>query len=193
MDNLNNPAIKIDNQAGLIKNGLYIESPNQDSRPNNELPGLVVVHGISLPPNQFGGEGITQLFTNSLDPKGHPYYEKIHHLKVSAHALIRRDGQIIQYVPFHKRAWHAGVSEFEGRERCNDYSIGIELEGTDTTEYTESQYKALADLIKALWQAYPSLKDKKVVGHCHIAPGRKTDPGESFVWNALNRLLETKA
>ncbi|BCN93538.1 N-acetyl-anhydromuranmyl-L-alanine amidase [Thiomicrorhabdus immobilis] len=185
--------LRVDNQTGLIEGGQFIESPNQDLRPNDELPGLVVVHGISLPPNQFGGEGITQLFTNTLNPKEHPYYQTIQHLTVSAHALIRRDGQIIQYVPFHKRAWHAGLSEYEGRERCNDFSIGIELEGTDSTCYTASQYHALAGLIKALWQAYPSLKDRKVVGHSDIAPGRKTDPGDYFLWSSLNRLTETEA
>lgn len=185
--------LEVNNQTGLIEGGHFIESPNQDLRPNDELPGLVVVHGISLPPNQFGGEGITQLFTNALNPKEHPYYEAIQHLTVSAHALIRRDGQIIQYVPFHKRAWHAGLSEFEGRERCNDFSIGIELEGTDATPYTASQYQALANLIKALWLAYPSLKEQKVVGHSDIAPGRKTDPGDYFLWSALKRLIATNA
>jgi len=192
-DNLNNTELVVDKDSGLIVNGEFILSPNHDLRPNTELPSLVVVHGISLPPNQFGGDGITQLFTNTLNPQEHPYYESIQNLKVSAHVLIRRDGQVIQYVPFHKRAWHAGISEFEGRERCNDFSIGIELEGTDTTNYTASQYDALSKVIKALWQAYPTLKDKNVVGHCDIAPGRKTDPGIYFMWAALNRLLETQA
>jgi len=182
--------LKVNNQSGLIENGNYIASPNCDDRPNHELPGLVVVHGISLPPNQFGGEGITQLFTNQLNPKEHPYYEAIQGLRVSAHALIRRDGQIIQYVPFHQRAWHAGLSEYEGRERCNDFSIGIELEGTDTTPYTAAQYASLSKLIKGLWSAYPTLKQKQVVGHNDIAPGRKTDPGEYFMWDSLNRLLQ---
>lgn len=182
--------LKVNNQSGLIENGNYIASPNQDERPNNELPGLVVVHGISLPPNQFGGEGITQLFTNQLNPKDHPYYETIQGLRVSAHALIRRDGQIIQYVPFQQRAWHAGLSEYKGRERCNDFSIGIELEGTDTTPYTAAQYASLSALIKGLWDAYPTLQQKLVVGHSDIAPGRKTDPGEYFMWDSLNRLLK---
>ena len=190
-DAANSANLQIDSESGLIVNGQYIQSPNHDLRPNDELPGLVVVHGISLPPNQFGGEGITQLFTNTLNPKEHPYYETIQGLKVSAHALIRRDGTIIQYVPFHKRAWHAGLSEFEGREKCNDYSIGIELEGTDSTCYTASQYDALADLVKGLWSAYPSLKNKKIVGHNDIAPGRKTDPGAYFMWSSLQRLLES--
>lgn len=185
-----NTNIQVDNVSGLIVKGHFIASPNHDCRPDNELPGLVVVHGISLPPNEFGGEGITQLFTNTLNPEEHPYYASIQNLKVSAHALIRRDGEVIQYVPFHKRAWHAGVSEYAGRTKCNDFSIGIELEGTDDTRYTAAQYEALSHLIKALWQAYPSLQNKQVVGHCDIAPGRKTDPGESFSWSELNRLLE---
>lgn len=177
--------------TGLLVDNEFIESPNFDDRPNQELPGLIVVHGISLPPNQFGGEGINQLFTNQLDPNEDPYYETIQHLKVSAHALIRRDGRIVQYVPFHKRAWHAGVSEYAGRKSCNDFSIGIELEGTDKTPYTARQYKSLSILIKALWKAYPSIKKENVVGHSDIAPGRKTDPGEFFMWTSLNRLLET--
>ncbi|MDX1352861.1 MAG: 1,6-anhydro-N-acetylmuramyl-L-alanine amidase AmpD [Thiomicrorhabdus sp.] len=187
----NNSPITVNKKTGLIDGGCYIASPNFDERPKQELPGLVVVHGISLPPNQFGGEGINQLFTNQLDPTEHPYYESIEHLKVSAHALIRRDGQIIQYVPFHKRAWHAGVSSFQGRERCNDFSIGIELEGTDQTCYTASQYHALANLIRALWKTYPSIQKENLVGHCDIAPGRKTDPGDYFMWSSLNRLLES--
>jgi len=192
MDNLINTELVVDKDSGLIVNGQFILSPNHDLRPNAELPSLVVVHGISLPPNQFGGDGITQLFTNTLNPQEHPYYESIQNLKVSAHVLIRRDGQVVQYVPFHKRAWHAGLSEFDGRTRCNDFSIGIELEGTDNTNYTAAQYDALSKLIKALWQAYPTLKDKNVVGHSDIAPGRKTDPGDYFMWAALNRLLETQ-
>jgi len=182
--------IEVDKASGIIKGGEFIASPNFDLRPNNERPGLVVVHGISLPPNQFGGPAITQLFTNSLNPEEHPYYETIKNLKVSAHALVRRNGQIIQYVPFDKRAWHAGLSSFGGREKCNDFSIGIELEGTDNTCYTAAQYHALSSLIRGLWKAYPSLHEKHVVGHNEIAPGRKTDPGDYFMWPALDRLLD---
>lgn len=184
---------QIDAETGVCKQAEFIESPNFDSRPENELPQLIVVHGISLPPNQFGGQGITQLFTNQLNPEEDPYFEAIKDLRVSAHALIRRNGSLMQFVPFHERAWHAGVSEFKGRSRCNDFSIGIELEGTDQTCYTAIQYEVLSELIKSLWQAYPSLHERHVVGHCDIAPGRKTDPGEYFQWQALNRLLEVKS
>ncbi|MDG6778144.1 1,6-anhydro-N-acetylmuramyl-L-alanine amidase AmpD [Thiomicrorhabdus sp. zzn3] len=180
---------QVDPKSGLCQQAEYIKSPNYDERPQGCLPELIVVHGISLPPAQFGGEAITKLFTNALDPHEDPYFAKIKDLKVSAHALIRRDGHLIQYVPFHCRAWHAGVSEFNGRERCNDFSIGIELEGTDHTCYTAKQYEVLAELIKGLWQAYPGLQSHQVVGHSDIAPGRKTDPGAYFQWSALERLL----
>lgn len=183
-------SFQINTETGLCKQADFIESPNFDSRPGNEQPQLIVVHGISLPPNQFGGQGITQLFTNQLDPNEDPYFETIKDLRVSAHALIRRDGALLQFVPFHERAWHAGVSEFKGRSRCNDFSIGIELEGTDDTCYTSIQYDVLSELIQGLWQAYPSLHERQVVGHCDIAPGRKTDPGEFFQWQSLNRMLE---
>lgn len=182
-------SLNVNAHSGVCVEAEFIRSPNADARPNDELPSLVVVHGISLPPNQFGGEAITQLFTNQLDPNEDPYFEKIKDLKVSAHALIRRDGHLIQYVPFHKRAWHAGLSEFNGREACNDFSIGIELEGTDDTAYNAVQYDVLASLIKGLWQAYPSLKTREVVGHCDIAPGRKTDPGALFEWASLEEKL----
>ncbi|MDA3808091.1 MAG: 1,6-anhydro-N-acetylmuramyl-L-alanine amidase AmpD [Thiomicrorhabdus sp.] len=181
---------KIETNSGVAQGINFIASPNFDNRGAGVLPELIVVHGISLPPNQFGGEAISQLFTNQLDPKADPYFEKIKGVKVSAHALIRRDGEIVQYVPFHERAWHAGLSEFEGRSKCNDFSIGIEMEGSDQTCYTAHQYAALAQLIRSLWAAYPSLKAHKVVGHNEIAPGRKTDPGPYFQWGSLNRLLE---
>ena len=180
----------VDAKRGVCAEAEFIRSPNADARPDDELPSLVVVHGISLPPNQFGGEAITQLFTNQLDPDEHPYFETIKELKVSAHALIRRDGHLIQYVPFHERAWHAGQSEFNGRSGCNDFSIGIELEGTDDMPYTSAQYATLAKLIKSLWQAYPSLQSRQVVGHSDIAPGRKTDPGDFFEWASLERRLD---
>ena len=182
---------KVAPKTGLIEGGRFIPSPNFDARPKGDEPDLIVVHSISLPPNHFGGSAITQLFTNKLDPAEDPYFAQIKDLKVSAHALIRRDGEVVQYVPFHQRAWHAGVSSFGGRDACNDFSIGIELEGTDTTGYTASQYQSLARLIKGLWLAYPSLQDRNVVGHCDIAPGRKTDPGPYFMWDSLNRMLES--
>lgn len=182
--------LMVDAQSGVCKEAEFIQSPNADQRPDNELPSLIVVHGISLPPNQFGGDAITQLFTNQLNPDDDPYFEKIKDLKVSAHALIRRDGHLVQYVPFHERAWHAGLSEYKGRARCNDFSIGIELEGTDETPYTSAQYQTLSALIKGLWQAYPSLQSQQLAGHCDIAPGRKTDPGAYFQWGALERMLQ---
>jgi AmpD protein len=187
------PLYQIEASSGVAVGVNFIASPNFDGRGDGVLPELIVVHGISLPPNQFGGEAISQLFTNQLDPKEDPYFEKIKDLRVSSHALIRRDGEVVQYVPFHERAWHAGLSEFDGRSRCNDFSIGIELEGSDQTCYTARQYASLAELIKSLWAAYPSLKAHHVVGHNEIAPGRKTDPGPYFQWDALNRLLEKNA
>ncbi len=183
-------AYMIQPETGLLVGVQFVESPNADQRPKGIMPELIVVHGISLPPNQFGGEAIEQLFTNQLNPDDDPFFKDIEHLKVSAHLLIRRDGEVVQYVPFHLRAWHAGHSCFNGRKGCNDFSIGIELEGTDETCYTASQYQSLAGVIKALWVAYPSLYAHDVVGHSHIAPGRKTDPGAYFLWRALERLLE---
>lgn len=182
--------MSIDNQSGKLRNVSFIESPNCDERSSEKDINLIVVHGISLPPNEFGGDGVQQLFTNQLDPAEHPYYKSIHQLKVSAHAFIRRDGEIIQFVPFHKRAWHAGLSEYKGRCQCNDFSIGIELEGADDIPYTSSQYSALTSLINALWQAYPHIQKEDLVGHSDIAPGRKTDPGESFDWQKLHDLLK---
>ncbi len=148
-----------------------------------------MVHGISLPPGQFGGPWIDALFTNRLAPDAHPYFAGICHLRVSAHALIRRDGEVIQYVPFHRRAWHAGESNHCGRGRCNDFSIGVEMEGTDDLEYEALQYTRLATLVHALVEAYPALSTDRVVGHADIAPGRKTDPGAVFDWPRLRRLL----
>ena len=165
-----------------------VPSPHFDCRPEDEYPSLLVVHNISLPPGEFGGPWIDALFTGKLDPDAHPYFAGIAHLRVSAHCLIRRDGEIVQYVPFDKRAWHAGVSVYQGRERCNDFSIGIELEGTDTLPYTDEQYQQLASLTRLLIQHYPSVADS-MTGHCDIAPGRKTDPGPSFDWGRFRRLL----
>jgi len=148
---------------------------------------LIVIHGISLPPGEFGGAWIDDLFLGRLDQAAHPYFAEIAHVRVSAHLLIRRDGSVTQYVPFHLRAWHAGVSSFDGRAGCNDFSIGIELEGTDDVPYAEAQYLNLARVIAALQQAYPSLR--AIAGHEDIAPGRKTDPGASFDWARLGVLL----
>lgn len=175
--------------TGLLDVAQQIHSPNFDDRPEETPADLVVIHNISLPPGEFGGPWINDLFTNQLNPDTHPYFKEIHSLKVSAHILIRRDGSIVQYVPFHKRAWHAGQSNYCGRNRCNDFSIGIELEGTDDQPFDERQYQQLALLIKALLQAYPRLSNDHITGHSDIAPGRKTDPGPHFDWQKLHRLL----
>ncbi len=166
-----------------------LDSPNCDLRPDPEDISLIVIHCISLPPGQFGGNAIKQLFCNQLDPTGHPYFEKIHVLKVSAHLLIGRNGGIVQFVAFDQRAWHAGVSSYQGRSRCNDFSIGIELEGTETVAYTDSQYQKLAEVCRLLLTHYPKLKRQNIVGHSDIAPGRKTDPGDSFSWERFNQYL----
>ena len=159
-------------------------SPNHDQRPGDEEPSLLVIHHISLPPGQFGGPEIVDLFTNRLDYGAHPWLEQLRGLHVSAHFLIRRDGGIIQFVSTILRAWHAGVSRFEGRERCNDFSIGIELEGTGDIPYTDAQYASLSALNAALRARHPL---RAVRGHEHIAPGRKTDPGPSFDWPRFAR------
>ena len=164
---------------GLLPNARYIASPNSDARPDATPPCLIVIHNISLPPNTYDGDGIIALFTNRLDPGAHPYYATIKNLKVSSHFLIRRDGELIQFVACGQRAWHAGASHWRVRERCNDFSIGIELEGSDFEAFTDAQYQKLAQLTQALKNAYP-IAD--IVGHSDIAPGRKTDPGPYFDW-----------
>lgn len=169
--------------AGIHPAARQIPSPNHDPRPDGAAITLVVIHNISLPPGQFGGPGVEQLFTNRLDPAEHPYYEGIHTLRVSAHFFIRRDGELIQFVPCRERAWHAGVSSWRGRERCNDYSIGIELEGTDDQPFSDAQYRRLNQLLPALRAAYPIAA---VTGHSDIAPGRKTDPGPFFDWARID-------
>lgn len=155
-----------------------------------EAINLLVVHNISLPPGEFGGSYITDLFMGRLDKEAHPYFAEIYQLEVSAHCLIQRDGNIIQYVSFDDKAWHAGVSCYQGRERCNDFSIGVELEGTDELAYTQAQYQVLAELTAALLKTYPEIKDN-IVGHCDVAPGRKTDPGEAFDWPQFQTLLKS--
>lgn len=175
--------ITIDTQ-GIASGARFIESPNQDERPanNNNTTSeitLVVIHNISLPPRQYGGDGVIALFTNQLDPEAHPYYAEIYQLKVSSHFFIRRDGSLLQFVPCSQRAWHAGVSTWKGRVRCNDFSVGIELEGSDADAFETAQYMTLNNLLIALKQTYP-ISD--VVGHSDIAPGRKTDPGPYFDW-----------
>lgn len=182
-------AAGVDTQKGLLRGARQVPSPNFDARPDGTLPELIVVHGISLPPDDFGGPWIDRMFTNTLPPDGHPYFATISHLKVSSHALIRRDGEVVQYVPFHRRAWHAGASSYQGRERCNDFSIGIELEGADERPYEPAQYRVLSALILQLCDAYASLSLKRIAGHSDIAPGRKTDPGPAFDWQRLHALL----
>jgi len=163
-----------------------IPSPNCDERPAGQAVRLIVVHAISLPPGEFGGDGIARLFTNELDPEAHPYYRDIHALRVSAHFLIRRDGSIEQFVPCGLRAWHAGASRWQGIERCNDFSIGIELEGSDELPFAPPQYTTLARLVSMLRECYPI---EAIVGHADIAPERKTDPGPFFDWAHFNHLL----
>lgn len=165
-------------------------SPNFDDRLDPGDISLIVIHCISLPPGEFDNPCIDQLFCNRLNPEDHPYFQEIYQLRVSSHLLIKRSGEIVQYVPFDKRAWHAGQSCYEGRERCNDFSIGIELEGTETVPYTDVQYEKLAQVVKNLVDAYPALSTHRITGHSDIAPGRKTDPGESFDWRKFYRLLE---
>ena len=167
------------NENGLLAGARYIPSPNCDDRPNGGVPDLLVIHNISLPPNEYGGDGVIELFTNRLNPADHPYYLTIRDLKVSTHFWIRRDGEIIQFVPCDKRAWHAGASSWRGKECCNDFSIGVELEGSDFEPFTDQQYTILAELTVALRGAYPIVD---IAGHSDIAPGRKTDPGPHFDW-----------
>jgi AmpD protein len=173
-----------------LSQATQILSPNFDLRPVEKDISLLVIHCISLPPNEFGGDYIDQLFCNQLDPNDHEYFREVHVLKVSSHLLIKRDGNIVQYIPFNKRAWHAGASSYKNRTQCNDYSIGIELEGTETVAYTDKQYEQLAKAIKALLHQYPTLSTKQITGHCHIAPDRKKDPGESFDWARLSLALQ---
>ncbi len=173
----------IDPQTGLLDEAHYLASPNFDERPPGQPMDLLVIHNISLPPNEFGGPYIEQLFTNCLDPEGHAYFRDICHLQVSSHLLIRRNGEVIQFVPFHKRAWHAGASCFRERTRCNDFSVGIELEGADDIPYEDVQYAKLIAVSHCLLQAYPQITLDNIVGHSDIAPGRKTDPGSAFDWS----------
>ena len=167
-----------------------VDSPNQDERPAGTEISLVVLHSISLPPGEYGGDAIEQLFTNRLDPDAHPYFKEIEGLKVSAHFLIRRDGSVIQFVPVERRAWHAGVSCWRGRERCNDFSVGIELEGTEEDPFSDPQYAALIALLQQLRKTLP-IRD--VAAHSDIAPGRKTDPGAQFDWARLLAALAQAA
>jgi AmpD protein len=189
MTALETTALQVDTATGRLRGVRQVLSPHQDLRPAGLLPELIIVHGISLPPGEYGGPWIDRLFTGGLPGDAHPYFASIAALKVSAHLLIRRDGMLVQFVPFHLRAWHAGVSEFQGRAGCNDFSIGIELEGSDDSAYEPAQYLTLTAAIHALLSAYPSLHRDRVVGHSDVAPGRKTDPGLSFDWAGLRASL----
>lgn len=178
--------------SGLLSGARSVRSPNCDDRPGRLTPELVVIHGISLPPGRYGGPWIDRLFTNTLPADADPYFATIGHLRVSSHVLIARDGGLTQYVPFERRAWHAGPSYWRGRNACNDFSIGIELEGADTEPYDDRQYAALAELIAVLQRTYPTLAEGWVAGHSDIAPGRKTDPGPAFDWTRLERDLKAR-
>ena len=181
--------MRIDRRSGLASHARHVVSPNCDQRPPETVVDLVIIHGISLPPGRFGGPWIDALFTNTLNPSAHPYFMRLHGLRVSSHLLIRRRGELVQYVPLHRRAWHAGISRFEGRERCNDFSVGVELEGEDHRPYTEAQYRRLIGLLRAVMVAYPGVTPQRIVGHCHVAPERKTDPGPAFDWQRLHAAL----
>jgi AmpD protein len=169
------------NKKGFASGAKQIASPNFDARPSQEID-MIVIHNISLPPNIYGGAGVVELFTNQLNPDEHPYYATIHTAKVSSHFFIRRDGELVQFVSCLARAWHAGVSCWQGRERCNDFSVGVELEGSDYEAFEDVQYETLNALLKCLKQTYPI---KYIVGHSDIAPGRKTDPGPFFNWQKI--------
>jgi len=175
----------------LLDSARQVPSPNCGDRPNQDDIGLIVIHSISLPPGQYGGEQIEHFFCNALDCAEHSYFQQIKGLQVSAHLLIRRSGEVIQFVPFNRRAWHAGDSCYKGRDNCNDFSIGIELEGTDVDIFEQQQYQQLAKVCIALASVYPNISLQDVTGHSDIAPGRKTDPGKGFDWQYFLALLNS--
>ncbi len=182
--------MQINQTTHLLENHKHSPSPNKDSRPDKTTIDLIVIHSISLPPGEYNNDYIEKFFQNKLDKNQHSYFEEIHKMQVSSHVLIKRNGEIIQFVPFHERAWHAGKSNYQGRETCNDFSIGIELEGTDTDIFEDRQYARLAKLIGTLQISYPTIENN-ITGHSDIAPGRKKDPGSGFDWNKLTALLNT--
>lgn len=181
--------MRVDLNSGLLQGARQVASPNFDARPAGVEADLIVVHGISLPPGEFGGPWIDRLFTNALPPEVHPYFAEVGALRVSSHLVVSRDGAVTQYVGFADRAWHAGKSSYQGREACNDFSVGVELEGTDMLSYEPAQYGALAEVVAALCAAYPSLSAERLTGHSDIAPGRKTDPGPAFDWVIARRRI----
>ena len=174
-----------------LSDAIQVCSPNYNARPQGSNIDLLVIHNISLPPGEFGGKFVEAFFCNQLDIGCHPYFDTIKDLRVSAHLLIERTGRLVQFVPLNQRAWHAGMSVFEERESCNDFSIGIELEGTDDVPYTKKQYHQLASVTKQIMTFFPKITDKRIVGHADIAPGRKTDPGPSFDWPRYRQLITT--
>lgn len=179
----------VDTATGLMTGARFLPSPHCDARPEGVTIDLLVIHGISLPPGEFGGPWIERLFLGTLPKDAHPFFAEIAHLKVASHLVIRRDGELLQFVPFQMRAWHAGVSSFQGREACNDFSIGVEIEGADRVPYTAAQYARLAAVTQALMDAYPDITPAHVVGHSDVAPGRKTDPGPAFDWARYRDIL----
>lgn len=185
-------SVQIDAATGLLSGVRQVLSPHCDVRPDGARPELIVIHGISLPPGQFGGPWIDRLFTGNVPVTAPPSLRDVAELRVSAHVLVRRDGTLTQYVRFGLRAWHAGRSQYRGRTACNDFSIGIELEGTDTTPYADPQYDSLATLTTLLLSAYSTLDAERIVGHSDIAPGRKTDPGPAFDWPRWRALLSAR-
>lgn len=179
--------MKLDLRTGRVEPARFAPSPNHDARPNGSKVEALILHCISLPPGEYGGRHVERFFQNRLDPLEHPYFRTIAGMKVSAHFFVRRGGALVQFVPTHRRAWHAGVSRCLGRERVNDFSIGIELEGTDDAPFTDAQYCTLRRLTRALFAAYPALNARRLFGHSEIAPGRKTDPGPHFDWVRYRR------
>ena len=190
---MNDQSIEYVLEAGLLKGARFVQSPNHSVRPQGEVIDLLVIHNISLPPGEYGTGCVDGLFCNQLDYDAHPFFKELTELRVSAHLLIDRSGAVTQYVPFDRKAWHAGQSHFCGRENCNEFSIGIELEGTDDEPYEETQYRRLAEVVTLLRDAVPSLAEAPVVGHADIAPLRKTDPGPAFDWQYFRSLLPTPA
>ena len=181
--------LQVDLETGLMRGAKQIASPNYDARPAGVEADLIVIHGISLPPGEFGGPWIERLFTNTLPAEIHPYFAEVAPLRVSSHLVVQRDGALTQFVSFADRAWHAGQSNYQGRAACNDFSVGVELEGTDTLPYEAAQYEALAAVVAALCAAYPRLSADRLAGHSDIAPGRKTDPGPAFDWPRARVLI----
>lgn len=177
--------MRVDPKTGLLVGVKQVLSPFFDERPAGVAPDLIVLHGISLPPGDFGGPWVARLFTGNLPADAHPEFRERAGLRVSAHLLVRRDGEVVQFVSFNDRAWHAGRSSWQGRDACNDYSIGIECEGADEVPYGDAQYARLRELLPMLQASYPAITPDRIVGHSDVAPGRKTDPGPSFDWTRV--------